>query len=148
MVGHHHPARPGAATIVAPAATTLRYAGFHFLTAARRNEDYDPASIDRIAERERQRLVAEGVLDAEPVRIYKLKCQACLVLIGPGYVYDEVWLDLTNDRWVCRSCALWPSVDPTTVRLLASRQEVAMLAIGELGRLLKRRTRNIKRENR
>lgn len=85
------------------------------------------------------------MIEAEPIRIYKLRCQACLVLIGPGYAYDEVWYDRTRDRWVCRSCALWPSVDRATVHPIASRDEVAELSIGELGRLLQRRAKDIRR---
>lgn len=118
------------------------------LRAITRREDYDADSLDALAEQERRRLVEEGVLDAEPVRVYKLRCQACLVLIGPGYAYDEVWYDARTDRWICRSCALWPSMDRTAVYALADRSEVAELSIGDLGRTLQRRVRAIKKQRR
>lgn len=37
--------------------------------------------------------------------IVKYRCQSCTVLIGPGYLRDDLWYDPVARRVVCWSCA-------------------------------------------
>jgi hypothetical protein len=108
-------------------------------------ESWNPDSFDKLAERQRERLIAQGALDPDPVRVFKLRCQACSILIGPGYASTDVWHDRQTNRWLCRGCAHWPTVEPGDVTQIATPDEVARLSIGELSRLLRQRTRQRKR---
>lgn len=82
---------------------------------------------------------AQGALfdPVEVTPVYKLKCQACLILIGPGYHEQEVWID-GRGRWICRGCARW--IDDHDCEPLASAEEVAQYSMPKLYRLLHART--------
>ena len=101
--------------------------------------------VDRLADRQRQRMIDQGTLDPHPVRVFKLRCQACSILIGPGYVSTDVWYDRQTNRLMCRGCAHWPAMDASRVVRIATPEEVADLSIGDLSRELRLRVRQLKR---
>lgn len=110
-----------------------------------RPEDWNPETVDRLAEEQRERLIAQGALEPEPPPVFKLRCQACSILIGPGFLSTDVWYDQQTNRLICRSCALWPGVDRSRVHQIATPQDVSDLSIGDLSRELRRRIRQHKR---
>lgn len=84
--------------------------------------------------------------DATPVRrILKLKCQACRICIGIGFYERSIYLDLKQNQWVCRGCARWHSDEDRFVEL-ATEQEVDSLKHGDLNRLLRERTKTLRRK--
>lgn len=99
-------------------------------------DDYNPDELDRLAKKQRQELIDSGALD-EVSPVYKLRCAACSVLIGPGYVAHEVWHDPVEEQVICRSCARYRPRHGCY--LILTSLEVRDLSIPEIARLIPRR---------
>jgi hypothetical protein len=88
---------------------------------------------------------ARSVEDAPPAGIVKYCCKSCTVLIGPGYVRDELWYDPVRKRVVCWSCA--HRLKPRAGVLLVGRRALAETAAGlPLLRLIEACIRQVDRQ--
>ena len=122
MAGHRPDARPRATDACpAIAARSRRYA---------EKGEWNGDELDLIAHRQ---------AEAEPVkRIPKMRCQACMCYIGPGYYERNVWYDVAASRWICQSCS--SNLPEEQTRMIATETEVAALEVIPLSDLLASRS--------
>lgn len=105
-------------------------------------DDYDAERLDAIAAEQRRQLEQQGVLEPAVKAVIRLKCQACLCNIGPGFYEQEVWYDTRTRRWICRGCAHWRP-EQGRYRRIATKEELAVTEVGPLSRLLLARSRQL-----
>jgi hypothetical protein len=71
---------------------------------------------------------SRSIEDTPQAGIVKYCCKSCTVLIGPGYLRDELWYDPTTKRVVCWSCA--HRLKPRPGILLVGRRSLAETPAG------------------
>jgi hypothetical protein len=89
---------------------------------------------------------ARSVAEAPAAGIVKYCCTSCTVLIGPGYLRDELWYDPVKRRVVCWSCAR--RLKPRPGVLLVGRRALVETPAGlPLLRLINARIRQATRRD-